>query len=67
MAKTEIFGEKKNSLFTHLLMRTKTNKISWNFGKFLLNTNGQPIEYYGPQSSLSAIEDKIGDLMENPT
>lgn len=66
MAKTEIYGPNRNPLFDHLMMKTKTDKISWNFGKFLINTNKQAIDYFGAVRQLCDVESKISDLMENP-
>lgn len=67
MAKTEIYGKNNNPLYTYLMKKTKTNKISWNFGKFLINNNGDVLDYYGAAKiHFDTIELKIMDLIANP-
>lgn len=35
------------------------DKIKWNFTKFLIDKNGQPVERFGPMDSFSKIEEKL--------
>lgn len=65
-AKIDVNGEKADPLFTYLTTEKKgllSNKIKWNFTKFLIDQNGQAVKRYAPQTSPEKIEEDIQKLM----
>ena len=64
MDKVKVNGNDAHPVFRYLKGQAKFNKIGWNFGKFLVDQNGQYIEYNGPMtkpnSMIPAIERALG-------
>ena len=54
--KLRVSGNEKHPLIKHLLSSTRTEKVSWNFNKFLINKKGKVIAHF-----LSSVppEDKL--------
>ena len=58
-AKIDVNGENADPLFTFLKEQKRgilSNKIKWNFAKFLVNSEGHVIERYAPTTDPSKIE-----------
>ncbi|MGN1387443.1 MAG: glutathione peroxidase [Bacillus sp. (in: firmicutes)] len=58
-AKIDVNGDNEDPLFTFLKEQKKgilSNKIKWNFTKFLVDSNGQVIERYAPTTEPAKIE-----------
>lgn len=65
-AKVKVNGEDADPLFVHLTTEKKgllSQKIKWNFTKFLVDGNGQVIERYAPQTSPEKIEEDVKKLL----
>ena len=63
-SKVEVNGEKEHPLFTYLKSKCTGlfgSRIKWNFTKFLIDSNGQPVKRYGPTISPENIESDIVD------
>lgn len=62
-AKVEVNGANAHPLFKYLTHEVPgilgTEAIKWNFTKFLIGRNGQPIARYAPGTRPEAIEDDI--------
>ncbi|MGX6444550.1 glutathione peroxidase [Neobacillus sp. K501] len=61
-AKIDVYGVEADPLFRHLTEQKKgllTNRIKWNFTKFLVDRNGQVIERYSPTTEPLKIEDDL--------
>src|SRR5690606_16848163 len=61
-AKIDVNGEGEEPLFTFLKAQKKgfvSNKIKWNFTKFLIDKNGQVVERYAPTTAPEKIEGDI--------
>lgn len=61
-AKIDVNGDNEDPLFTFLKEQKKgilSNKIKWNFTKFLVDSNGQVIERYAPTTEPAKIEQDI--------
>lgn len=67
-AKVEVNGANAHPLFKYLTHEVPgilgTEAIKWNFTKFLIGRNGQPIARYAPGTRPEAIEDDIRKAME---
>lgn len=53
LAKVDVKGDKAEPLFTYLTSEKKgmlSDKIKWNFTKFLVDRNGQVVKRYAPQT-----------------
>ncbi|PIC62733.1 glutathione peroxidase [Sporosarcina sp. P13] len=53
-AKLDVKGDSADPLFTHLVDQQKgmlTREIKWNFTKFLVDSNGQVVERFAPQTN----------------
>jgi len=67
--KIEVNGENEHPLFKFLksklpgLMGTKT--IKWNFTKFLVDNEGNPLKRYAPKDSINSIEKDIIPLLNS--
>lgn len=68
MDKVDVNGENTAPLFKHLKSEKKgifgTEKIMWNFGKFLVDGNGKVIKRYSPKTNPSKIEKDIVNLVK---
>lgn len=61
-AKIDVYGVEADPLFKHLTEQKKgllTNRIKWNFTKFLVDRNGQVVERYSPTTEPNKIEDDL--------
>ena len=61
-AKIDVNGDNEDPLFTFLKEQKKgilSNKIKWNFTKFLVDSNGQVIERYAPTTEPTKIKQDI--------
>lgn len=61
-AKINVYGVEADPLFRYLTEQKKgllTNRIKWNFTKFLVDRNGQVIERYSPTTEPLKIEDEL--------
>lgn len=67
-AKVEVNGANAHPLFKYLTHEVPgilgTEAIKWNFTKFLIGRNGQPIARYAPGTRPEAIEDDICKAIE---
>jgi len=65
-AKVDVNGEDADPLFVHLTTEKKgllSQKIKWNFTKFLVDGTGKVIERYAPQTSPEKIEEDVKKLL----
>ncbi len=66
-SKINVNGSDAHPLFNYLTKEKKgilgTEKIKWNFTKFLINNNGEPIARYGPSTPPDDIQSDIEDLL----
>jgi glutathione peroxidase len=64
-AKTDVNGPKTNQIFTFLKSALPfsdgTHDVRWNFGKFLVGPDGQPIARYGSKQHPMEMEQAIID------
>ena len=66
-AKIDVNGDNADPLFTFLKEQKKgiiSNKIKWNFTKFLVDRNGQVIERYAPTTEPMKIEQDLQKLLD---
>lgn len=66
MAKVDVNGEDAIPLFNHLTTEQKgllSNKIKWNFTKFLIDREGQVVKRYAPQTKPEKMEADIESLL----
>nr|UYG55620.1 peroxidase 2 [Geocoris pallidipennis] len=64
--KTEVNGDGASPLWKYLKSKQGGllgSGIKWNFTKFLIDRNGQPVERFGPMDSFSKIEEKINKFL----
>lgn len=64
--KVDVNGANSHPLFEYLrneLSGLMGNKIKWNFTKFLVDKNGQPVERYAPTTKPQDLEKVIGSLL----
>ncbi len=68
-AKVEVNGKGAHPLFRFLkeaqpgFLGSKT--IKWNFTKFLVNRNGEPVERYSPTTAPAKLEDPVEALLKS--
>ena len=67
-SKIDVKGPTADPLF-EFLTSTKpgllgTEKIKWNFTKFLIDQNGQTVKRYSPQTTPEQISSDVKDLLE---
>ena len=65
--KIDVNGSNSHPLFEYLrneLSGLMGNKIKWNFTKFLVDKNGQPVERYGPTTKPQDLNKDIDQLLE---
>lgn len=41
------------------------DKIKWNFTKFIIDKNGQPVDRFAPTTAITSITKKIDELLKN--
>ncbi|WP_068676181.1 glutathione peroxidase [Oceanobacillus sp. Castelsardo] len=66
-SKVNVNGENAHPLFQYLAQEGKglfSDKIKWNFTKFLINQDGNVIKRYAPQTKPQNIENDIKKLLE---
>ncbi len=68
-AKIDVNGDNTHPLFKHLKSEAKgilgSEKIKWNFTKFLVDQNGKVVKRYAPKTEPKAIEADIQRLLSN--
>ncbi len=67
MAKVDVNGEKADPLFVYLRKETKSllsDKIKWNFTKFLINKEGKVVKRYSPATTPKQMESDIKMLLK---
>ena len=66
-AKVEVNGENAHPLFKYLTHEKPgilgTEKIKWNFTKFLIGRDGEPVARYAPQTKPEELESPITKLL----
>ncbi|MNJ70268.1 hypothetical protein D3C77_667130 [compost metagenome] len=65
-AKIDVNGDKEDALFTFLKQQQKgvlSNRIKWNFTKFLIDRQGKVIKRYAPTVAPSKMEDDLIALL----
>jgi len=68
-AKIDVNGNNADPLYKYLKSKqsgTLGSFIKWNFTKFLVDRNGQPIKRYAPSFDPSNIEPDIRDALSQP-
>ncbi len=69
-AKVDVNGEKAHPLFNYLKKALPgiagTESIKWNFTKFLVGKDGQPMERFAPATKPDALEKTIEPLLASP-
>ena len=66
LAKVDVNGDNAEPLFEHLVSKKQgmlSNKIKWNFTKFLVDKEGNVADRFAPTSSPSSFEDKITAIL----
>jgi glutathione peroxidase len=64
--KIDVNGENAHPLYKFLTSEKKgfiTSAIKWNFTKFLINKNGEPIERFATQTTPESLESKIEEAL----
>ena len=66
-SKVDVNGEEAHPLFSFLTNEKKgllgTEKIKWNFTKFLINKDGEPVARYAPSTTPEKIQSDIDKLV----
>jgi glutathione peroxidase len=66
-SKIEVNGKNVHPLYAFLKQTRKgvlgTGSIKWNFTKFLVDRNGEPVKRYGPRETPEAIEAEIRKIL----
>lgn len=65
-AKVDVNGKNEDPLFTFLKSQQRgmiSNKIKWNFTKFLVDRNGKVVERFAPTTEPKNLELKIRELL----
>ena len=65
MAKADINGDNANPALAYLRNYSSLNggNVPWNFGKFLVNSDGDVVAYYNPPRGPSSLVDDIKTLL----
>jgi len=63
--KIDVNGENEHPLYTYLKYhsRMRGKKIKWNFGKFLIDRNGNIYQYYGLLTPPLDLDEDIKKLL----
>ena len=48
----------------HASLQPKVDKISWNFAKFLVNGQGEVVQYFEPKSDLNTLRSEVEALLK---
>jgi len=59
MQKVDVNGGGASPVYKFLKDNAQVPKISWNFAKFLVNSEGNVVAYYPPQSSCDDIKNDM--------
>ena len=66
-SKVDVNGDEAHPLFEFLAQEKKgllgSEKIKWNFTKFLINKNGEPVARYAPSTTPEKIESDIAKIL----
>jgi glutathione peroxidase len=65
-SKVDVKGSEAHPLFKFLISEKKgilTSEIKWNFTKFLVDSNGDVVDRYAPQTSPAKLEENIIELL----
>lgn len=68
MKKVKVNGDDAEPLYKYLKEKqsgTFGSSIKWNFTKFLIDKNGQPVDRFAPTTSPLDISGKIDKLLKN--
>jgi phospholipid-hydroperoxide glutathione peroxidase len=68
MAKIYVNGDETHPLYQFLKKRqggTLFDAIKWNFTKFIVDKNGQPVERFGPSTSPKEMLDTLKKYFDN--
>lgn len=66
LAKVDVNGDNAEPLFEHLVSEKQgmlSNKIKWNFTKFLVDRHGNVIKRYAPQTNPEKMKKDLEELM----
>eukprot|EP00347_Sterkiella_histriomuscorum_P002258 403368856 len=64
--KIDVNGDNGHELYKYLKNQSRIAKITWNFGKFLVNKEGQVLEYADPQTTPNDLIPKIEQYLNTP-
>ncbi|CDW86833.1 glutathione peroxidase [Stylonychia lemnae] len=65
--KCKVNGEDAHEVFKFLKEKANLNRIEWNFGKFLVDQNGQLIKYVGSRTEPNTIKGELEELINAKT
>ncbi len=66
LAKVDVNGDNAEPLFEHLVSKKQgmlSNKIKWNFTKFLVDRHGEVVKRYAPQTNPEKMKKDLEELM----
>lgn len=66
LAKVDVNGDQAEPLFEHLVSEKQgvlSDKVKWNFTKFLVNRNGEVVKRYAPQTKPEKIKKDLEKLI----
>eukprot|EP00347_Sterkiella_histriomuscorum_P015773 403355735 len=63
--KVKVNGSDAHEVFQFLKEKAGITRIEWNFGKFLVDSEGQVIEYVGSRTEPQTIEPKIQEFLKD--
>ncbi len=66
LAKVDVNGDNAEPLFEHLVSEKQgmlSNKIKWNFTKFLVDRHGEVVKRYAPQTNPEKMKKDLEELM----
>jgi glutathione peroxidase len=70
LAKFEVNGPQAHPLYKYLVQAKPgifgTEKIKWNFTKFLIGRQGEPVKRYAPKHPPSALDEDISRVLAQP-
>lgn len=61
--KINVNGEETHPLYQYLKKETRSGLIKWNFTKFLVNAEGEPVKRYAPTTNPSKISKDLEKLL----
>ena len=66
LAKVDVNGDNAEPLFEHLVSKKQgmlSNKIKWNFTKFLVDRHGEVVKRYAPQTNPEKMKKDLEEIM----